>query len=100
MAVAVQCVLYDLDREDRLAAVSGAWDHFARENGAPELCGSRVLGRSLWDFVCGADVRHWNEVLLHGVRGHGRPVAVPFRCDAPDRERRMEMQVTPLKGGG
>jgi len=86
---------YRLDREDVLRSVSGAWDDFARENDAPHLSGNGVVGRSIWDFITGDEVRHLSGILFSTVRERERPVSVPFRCDAPDIRRWMTLSIAP-----
>ncbi len=47
-------LLYQIDRDDVIAAVDDAWAPFAQANQAPQL--TDVLGQSVWDHV--ADARH------------------------------------------
>lgn len=91
---------YELDRNDRLTAVSGEWDRFALENGAPAAVAGAVLGRPLWDFVDGVETVHLLRRIVGGVRASGRAGEVPFRCDGPGLERHMLFRAEPLDGGG
>jgi hypothetical protein len=59
-----------------------------------------VRNREIWDFVAGPPVREVLRVLLLGVRRRGVARRLPFRCDAPGRRRRMEMDVAPGPMGG
>ncbi len=86
-------VWYRIGSQDEILAVSKKWDEFALENGAPHLQASYVVGRSLWSFISGAEVRHLYELLMARIRGSQRTLVLPFRCDAPDRRRYMEMAV-------
>lgn len=81
---------YTIDPDDRIEAIGGEWDEFARENGAPHLTRESVLGTVLWAHIRGADARHLHTALVEGARRRRR-VVVPFRCDAPDRRRYMEL---------
>lgn len=85
---------YRVASDLRIVWTSANWDSFARENGAPELAGGAVLGRSLWDFVEGSQTRAVYEVLLERVRDSGAEVTLPFRCDSPGVRRFMELRMT------
>jgi hypothetical protein len=94
-----QPVVYRLDGRDHIRFVSAAWLPFARENDAPELLPSRVLGRPIWDFVTGVEVRRLYAGLFSTVRTRG-PIVVPFHCDSPAVVRRMELRLRPLADAG
>ena len=82
-------VTYEIDAEDTIVAVGGAWE------GPPD-----VVGDSLWEYVHGDDVRAIWELLLRRARGGEAPLLVPCRCDAPGVRRLMQMELAPLPGGG
>jgi len=82
---------YSVDAEDRIVAVEEEWERFARSNAAPGLAGA-LHGRSLWDFISDPTTRELYRDMLKRVRA-GTPIRIPFRCDAPDRRRFMELQV-------
>ncbi|HEV7640055.1 MAG TPA: hypothetical protein VGO39_04190 [Gaiellaceae bacterium] len=82
-------VLYRIDRADVLTDVGGAWDEFARANGGI----GNVVGRPLWHFVTGADVRAVWSLLLRRARGAERPLAFLYRCDGPGVRRLMQMEM-------
>ncbi len=91
---------YQLDGEDRILFVSDEWLGFARENGAPALTRENVITRPIWDFISGASTRHLYELVFERVRSRQRFVTLPFRCDAPDRRRYMELGLSPLADCG
>ena len=91
---------YDLDADDRLAAVSPGWDAFALDNGTPGVLSRAVLGRSLWEFVSGVETEHLLRRIIGTVRGRGRAVEVPFRCDGPHVQRYMRFRAEPAGAGG
>ncbi|HLM67119.1 MAG TPA: hypothetical protein VK358_06315 [Longimicrobium sp.] len=91
---------YELDADDRVTAVCDAWDAFALENGAHPAAAPSVLGRTLWEFIAGAETRHLLRRILASVRTGARPVEAPFRCDGPGLERHMTFHAQPLDGGG
>ena len=84
---------YRLDNQDRISAVSENFDQFSRENGGPDGLSRQVLGRSLWDFVEGEDLRVFLKSILE--RAERGTVCLPMRCDSPGQLRLLEMQVTP-----
>lgn len=54
-----------------------------------------MLGRSLWDFVAGADLEKLQRMLVRRVRGEARGVELGFRCDAPGLRREMDIRIHP-----
>ncbi len=92
--------IYHIDAGDIITAVNDAWDEFALENEAPHLTRQGVIGRALWDFIAGAETQHLYRILFQRVRESRQPIVIPFRCDAPDRRRHMEMHLMPEEDGG
>jgi hypothetical protein len=86
--------VYEVDRDGIITRVGGAWEAFARANGAPTLAGAAVVGRSLRLSIAESTTRLLYDALLVRVRG-GRRVTVPFRCDGPAVRRFMELVMTP-----
>ncbi len=86
-------VIYRVDPDDRITYVNSAWDHFARENNAPELEGEKIIGASLWNFIRGFEPSHLYHILLTSTRQTGKTARFPFRCDGPRCRRSMEMVV-------
>src|ERR1700704_5866909 len=82
-APAVTAVLYRIDGADVLTEIGGAWDDFARVNGGI----GQVVGRPLWHFVTGQEVRAVWSQLLHRVREQGGPLVFLYRCDGPGTRR-------------
>ena len=85
---------YRVDAADVLVWVSELWLAFAKENGAADLIEESVLGRSLWDFVSGDELRRLYAEIHSRVRLSGTPVVLPFRCDSPSLQRHMRMTIT------
>ena len=86
---------YTVDEDDVLEWVSSHWLTFAAENAAVGLQPEIILGRSLWEFVSGAETRHLYEHLFNKAREIQAPVSVPFRCDAPALRRFMRLTIKP-----
>jgi hypothetical protein len=86
---------YLIDGKDRIVHVSDTWLEFARENEAAESCHpDKILNQSLWDFIDGIETRHLYEIVLEKIRRTRRSVRLPFRCDAPDKRRYLELRIT------
>ena len=85
---------YSIDRLDHIKSVDEQWLAFARENGASNLRREYVVGRSLWDFVKGAEVRRLYEAIFQDVRDGQGIAIVPFRCDSPNLRREMRLTMT------
>ena len=91
---------YHVDPDDALTFVSDAWVAFARENDAPHLTREHVIGRPLWHFITDRQTRHLYELLLEQARRVGQVLRLPFRCDAPDCRRFMELDIIAREHGG
>jgi hypothetical protein len=88
-APVVTAVLYRIDGSDVLTDIGGGWDEFARGNGGI----GNVVGRPLWHFVTGKDVRAVWSLLLRRVREVGGPLAFLYRADGPGARRLMQMEL-------
>lgn len=91
---------YEVDADDRLSAVSPDWDLFAQANDGPGALSRRVLGRPLLDFLTGDATRMFIRAVFEATRLTRRARTLPYRCDAPDLLRQLEMTVSPLPRGG
>ncbi|SHL29418.1 hypothetical protein SAMN05444414_1105 [Roseovarius marisflavi] len=73
------------------------WNAFAMQSGAQELDADAVIGRNLFDFIAGAEVRNQYRRIMERVAADPNWVWVlPFRCDAPGRERHIRQSVKPI----
>jgi len=76
------------------------WDAFACENSGQEIVSDNLLGRNLFDFIGGNDVKavyqSAHATLLEDDRAK---VSFEYRCDAPDFERRMLMSISSVACG-
>ncbi|MGV3757301.1 MAG: hypothetical protein ACO1QS_18130 [Verrucomicrobiota bacterium] len=88
-----------VDASNRIIWVNEAWQEFAQENQAGDLV-RIVTGKPLlWSFISGLETRYLFEAMLAKVREGKGPFALPFRCDAPDRRRFMEMNMQLVENG-
>ncbi len=86
---------YSIDGNDRIVALGDEWHKFAIANDAVELTAPGLIGESVWPFITGNETRHLYQVMLARVRMSGATVRFPFRCDAPNKRRFMEMEMRP-----
>lgn len=84
-------ISYAIDEEDRLVRLDGRFYRFAEENGWQDV--DYALGRSLWDYVTGEDLRKLQRILLRRVRDERRNIELPFRCDGPEVRREMDIRI-------
>ena len=89
---------YIINRQDIIVDVSDSWLTFANDNDS-DYSRDSVIGKSLWYFVSNAQTRHLYRILIDKVRKTAEYVQVPFRCDAPDRRRFMELEISLLNNG-
>ncbi len=93
-------VSYHIDHNDSLDAFNEGWLAFADANGGESLHPSRIRGRQLWEFVREPTTAQLYRSMLVRLRSGGRPIRFRFRCDAPDRRRLLEMDMTADAAGG
>lgn len=91
-------VVYRINAADIIEDVNDAWAQFAIENDAP-LLATEVIGKSLWDSISGAEVRHIYASVFERVRKQHCRLSFPFRCDSPSLYRAMRLFVTPMSDG-
>ncbi len=89
--------VYRVNAQDEIVWVSENWQAFADANcGAANTAADVVIGRSLWEYIVGLEVRHLYETVLKAVRERGQPIRLLFRCDAPDLRRYLQLLLVPL----
>ena len=89
---------YLIDADDRIVFVSGDWDLFAEENDASELKTSKIVNRSLWQFVTEKTTRKVCTEVLKSVRT-GKKAEFTMRCDGPSVRRLLEVSLKPMPAG-
>ena len=82
---------YRIDESDRITYTSPTWSIFAEDNGAPELGDSGIIGRDIWEFIVGEDIRDIYREMFRQVRNGTNEIMFPFRCDSPECIRHMEL---------
>lgn len=91
---------YQVDAQDRLVFIGGAWTAFARENGGEVLLNNPPLGQPIWHFIQGLSTQNIYYLIMKQVRETGATIRFPFRCDSPEVLRYMEMAVSPAENNG
>lgn len=86
-------ISYRLDSKDFITFVNEDWNSFALENGAPELTGTQVLQKIIWDFIAGSEIRALYRLIFQRVRSANIRPEILYRCDAPELKRFMKMDI-------
>lgn len=74
---------------------------FAQENQAADSCDpENILNQPIWKFISGIETTFLYQEIMNSVRTRNATVRLPFRCDAPDCRRYLEMAITPLPEAG
>lgn len=92
-----QTLSYAIDENDHLIRVDEGYYRFAGENGWDGAGSS--LGRSLWDYVGGSEMKKLQRLLLRRIRNGVGVVELPFRCDGPNVRREMDIRIVARPGG-
>jgi hypothetical protein len=90
----VSDLCYELNARDEISFVNEEWLRFALANDGESLRPAQILGRQLWDFMGDVETKHIYRLLHRRVRTDGAPVRLCFRCDAPDRRRLLELDIS------
>jgi len=92
-------IQYSIDSADRIRFINEAWLQFACQNAGEHLNRAHVIGRSLWEFIEGEDVKQIYELIFKSARTKSLPVVFRFRCDSPVYRRYFLLTVSPLHDG-
>jgi hypothetical protein len=95
--MSTKALSYAIDDQDHLIRLDEGYYRFAEENGWDSAGDS--LGRSLWDFVAGHEMRKLQRMLVRRVRDEVREVELPFHCDGPEVRREMDIRIASDRTG-
>jgi hypothetical protein len=95
--MSVKSLSYAIDEQDHLVKADEGYYRFAAENDWNEAATS--LGRSLWDYVAGDEMRKLQRMLVRRIRDEVGSVELPFRCDGPGIRRKMAIRIVARPGG-
>lgn len=90
---------YDIDEGDRIVDVDDAWVAFAERNGGIGLTREAVIGQSVHAYIAGWATSDLYARLFQALRRSAVPAKLTFRCDSPDRIRRMQLEMASGAGG-
>ncbi len=91
--------IHQIDSNDFIIHVDEEWLVFGRANWISALSAHLVIGKSLWEFISGAETIYLWKILLRTVRDSQKSIHLPYRCDSPPTKRYMSMNVVPLSNG-
>lgn len=84
-----------------LAVGQPQWQDFLERTGFVPSVTENVIGRNLFDFITGAEVRASYQRLHDSVwRGQGQKLSFQYRCDGPSVKREMRMSLSRLSLAG
>ena len=86
-------VRYAIDARDTIDFVNEDWDAFALHNAGASIVRSRVLGRSIWDFMDDAPTEEFYRMLFDRVRDGRSNIQFGFRCDSDTERRFLRMEI-------
>lgn len=90
--------VYIIDRNDLILSVSDNWALFAEENKAIQSCHPiAVINKPIWNFLGGDETHFIYKLLIEKVRANFVSLKLPFRCDAPDKRRYLDLLITPIQ---
>jgi hypothetical protein len=95
--VSAEALSYAINDQDHLIKLDEGYYRFAEENGWDGADAS--LGRSLWDFVAGHEMKKLQRMLVRRIRDEVGKVELPFRCDGPDVRREMDIKIAAHPSG-
>lgn len=92
---------YDVDLNGFVVRVDAQqWERFALDNGAPAIAEpASILGKAFADLMAGPARELFRLMLAAARSGQFQSCDYKFRCDAPHRDREMEMHIEPLMDG-
>lgn len=87
---------YQLDANDTITATDPGWDCFARSNGGAGAMAEQVVGRSLWEFISGAETIAALKAVFANARRTEIPWGMRYRCDSARQARLFQLTAVPL----
>ena len=84
--------VHRVDNRGRMSYVNTPWLDFAAENDWP-VTAIEILGQPLMASVSDPQLRYLYGLLMARLRDGAGPFRFPYRCDAPDCRRYMQMEM-------
>ncbi|HLP78351.1 MAG TPA: hypothetical protein VK327_15710 [Candidatus Paceibacterota bacterium] len=95
----VRELVYRIDADSTILSFSDGWSDFFRNNVAQGTAIPNYVGTRLWTHVSDPTTVHLYQAIIARVRRTGKELAIPFRCDSPDKRRFMQMHVSDAGAG-
>jgi len=89
-------VIFCLDSELKITYCNPAWDQFALANSAPGLCRPAPIGRTVLDFIDGAD-QHYFEKHYRRALQQTEPWERDYECSSNDLHRKFRLRAIPME---
>jgi len=91
-------IAFVTDQEGVIQAIGESnWNFFAKENAAPELSSDMVIGKCLFDFIEGPQVKRALQKIMERISEDPNWCwVISCSCDAPDRKRHQRQYLRPL----
>ncbi len=89
-------MVFCLDPSLRITYCNPAWDRFAAENGAQQLCRQAVTGQCILDYISGPD-RDYFENQYRRVLQQTEPWERDYECSSKDLYRKFRLRVIPMR---
>jgi hypothetical protein len=92
----IEGVCYLTEPNGKLTAIGArAWDLFATVNDDDELQAEAVVGRNIFEFIAGEEVRDaYREIYDSLLDSHRERAVFEFSCDSPSLARKMRMSIS------
>ena len=81
-----------VNQDGIITQVNDDWLDFAWENDW-HVDRASIIGRSMWDYIAGEEVRHLYFVIMEKARNTGKTIRIPYRCDSSALKRYMTMEI-------
>ncbi|MDR4460108.1 MAG: hypothetical protein MRJ67_06265 [Nitrospirales bacterium] len=90
-------IQYSIDNADRIRFINEAWLQFACQNAGGHLNRAFIIGKSLWGFIEGENLRQTYGLIFKAVRTTHQAAILRFRCDSSLCRRYFQLTVSPLQ---
>ncbi|TLS67816.1 hypothetical protein FE236_08090 [Mariprofundus erugo] len=94
-----QMLVYQIDAQNRICALSENWLDFTNLNGADERCTpAQLIGRPLLSCF-DAETACLYQLVIDAVRASGESIVLSIRCDSSSMRRLIRLEVHRLADG-
>ncbi len=87
-------VSYSTNAEGVIIEIGDSWYEFAQSNEGESLNIENIIGKNLFKYIQGNRVKHIYETMHDIVMNNsGRQISFNYRCDSPQVNRYMKMEL-------